>query len=326
VEAAVADVAPRFTVVVPFLNSIHHLQHTAPAMVAAARAAGAVEIIFVDNGSRDGSREFLDTLAPDVLRVIDQPGTTIAAMRNAGARQGAGSHLSFIDTDVGIDTGYFHAALDVLAKTGADATGCEYALPPDPVWIERTLHDLHYVGRDRFVLYINSGNFIVRRHAFEAVGGFREDLRTGEDSDLGHRLVNAGFRIFESTRVAGVHYGNAKTLREHYRRTVWQGIGMFATVARHRVDRAAAMLLSHMLATVAGIVLVLAFPAPLLARVALAILLQGAAPAVTVLYRMRQTRRIPNVVAAVALYWVYYTARMHAAALIALGRSASYRK
>ena len=40
-----------------------------------------------------------------------------------------------------------------------------------------------------------TANCAVRREAFEAVGGFREDIRTAEDADLNYRLRAAGWRI-----------------------------------------------------------------------------------------------------------------------------------
>lgn len=313
------------TVVVPFLNSLNHLKRTAPEVIRAAANTPGVELIYVDNGATDGSAEYLRSLEFDRLRVLRREGATISAMRNWGSRQGSGAFISFLDADCGVAPSYFDDALAAMRTSGADATGCEYALPESPRWIEQTLHDLHYQGRDRDVNYINAGNFFITRAAFDAVDGFREDLRTGEDADIGQRLVAAGKRLHESTAVNAVHYGNPQSLSQHYRRTVWHGLGMFATVTRHRIDKPSVMLGLHLVATVAGLGL-LATAWPWYARVAAFLVLQAIAPALTVAYRIRQTGRVPSVPAAVVLYWVYYWARAHALALIVIGRGGGYRK
>ena len=316
----------RITVVIPFLDCLDHLKRTAPSVLAAAEHTPGVEVIYVDNGSSDGSTEFISSLADHRVRLLSLEGTTISQMRNWGAKQGSGAYLSFLDADCGIGQTYFDDAISTLQATQADATGCEYALPDKPHWIEKTLVDLHYIGRDRDVVYINAGNFFITRVAFDAVQGFREDLRTGEDSDIGQRLVRAGRRIHECTKVRAVHYGNPKSLRQHYRRIVWHGLSAFAIMTRHRLDRPTVMLAIHVLATVAGIAALFVDRYPLAARIAIFAALQLLAPAVTVTYRALQTRRIPRLDQATLLYWVFYWARLSAVALLATPASNRYRK
>ena len=328
-ETALADVAPpgsRVTVVIPVLNANAHLVRTVPTVLEAARHTKGVQIIFVDNGSTDGTLEFLQSVSQANVRVLPTTGMTISAMRNRGARLGTSKYLSFLDADCAIGSTYFEDAIAVLESTGADATGCEYALPEQPHWLEQTLHDLHYIGRDRDVVALNAGNFFITREAFDDVGGFREDLHTGEDSDIGQRLVLAGRRVYECTRVQAVHYGNPKSIGAHYRRSVWHGLGMFATVSRHRIDRPTAMLGVHILATLFGLGLLFGTKAPMAARILGAVLLQLLVPALTVLYRIARVRRAPKVVPAIVLYWVYYWARIHALVLVLSGRAGGYRK
>lgn len=329
VAATVAGVNDRptvVTVVIPFLNSLQHLRRTAPGVVEAAGQLPGVEVIYVDNGSSDGSTEFLQTIAAAHVRVLQRPKATIAAMRNWGAAQGSGPYISFLDADCGVNPDYFHIAVATMEESRADATGCEYALPDDPHWVEKALYDLHYMGRDRDVVYINAGNFFIRRSAFESVSGFREDLRTDEDSDIGRRLTEAGFRIREAPVVHAVHYGNPKSLVQHYRRTVWHSLGMFDSTGGFRLDKPTTMLLVHLLATVAGIAILLGGPWGFPARIAAAVGLQAVAPAITVAFRIRQTGRIPSPLPALLVYWVYYWARAEALFRILSGRGVGYRK
>ena len=316
---------PAVSVVVPVKNGMPFLPTTLPSIVAAASQSIATEIVYVDNGSTDGTVDYLHRFAPRV-RVLSVPTGSIAELRNQGARETTGAYLSFLDVDCTIPQNYFEVALEEIAATGANAAGCETHVPLDPHWIEKVWHDLHFVGRDRDVHYLNSANFFVTRSAFDAVGGFREDLVTGEDADIGMRLGRAGYRIRECTRMLAYHHGNPKSIRAFYRRAVWHGLGMFATVGVGQIDKPTAMMVGHGLASVGGLLLLVQNTWPLPVRLTGAIVLQFAAPLATVAFRMLQTRRRANPITGVFLYWLYYWARLHAAWLVLLRRSRAFTK
>jgi glycosyltransferase involved in cell wall biosynthesis len=316
----------RVSVVVPVLNGMRYLPRTAPSLLAAARHAGDVEITYVDNGSTDGTLDYLGSLASDGVVVRRFETKSIGAMRNFGARTALGRYLSFLDADCEIPTDYFSTAVGVLETTHASATGCETHAPDSPHWIEATWHDLHYVGRTRDVHYLNSANFFVRKAVFDEIGGFREDLTTGEDSEIGQRILKAGFRIREDVRVKAVHFGNPKSIGEFYRRTVWHGLGMLGNVSRQRLNRPIVMTAVHLAASAFGVILLAATTWPMLTRIGALVGLQLLVPAVTVAHRARQTRRLPRIVPALLLYWLYYWARAQALLIVLTGRARRYRK
>jgi glycosyltransferase involved in cell wall biosynthesis len=321
------DGAPAcISVVVPVLNANRFLPLTLPSVLEAAANTVGVELIYVDNGSTDGSDKYLGSIANKGIQVQRLPKSSIAAVRNFGARCARGQFLSFLDADCSVSPHYFDAALDVVRSTGAAATGCEVEAPPDPHWIEAAWHNLHYVGRDREVRYLNSANFFVSRQAFENVGGFREDLRTGEDAELGQRLISAGYRIREASAVGAIHLGNPKSIREFYRRNVWHGLGMLATVNHHRIDKPTTMMILQFFATLSGLVVLFGGPLSLPSRGLIALVLQLVVPSITVAHRARQTGRTSRLSAGVALYWLYYWARLHAFFLVVAGRSGGYQK
>ncbi|MDQ6770673.1 MAG: glycosyltransferase [Gemmatimonadota bacterium] len=324
---------PRITVVVPILNAARFLPQTIPQLLEAARNTGDVAVLCVDNGSTDGSHEYLKSLAgmgvqvQNLQRAPDAATRNLsAAARNFAARETNGQFLSFLDADCVVGKNYFNEALAVLASTGAAATGCETAIPSEPHWIEATWHDLHYVGREREVHYLNSANFFISRQAFEHVGGFRDDLPSGADAEIGQRLTSAGYRIHESPAVGVVHLGNPKSVREFYRRNVWHATGMLGTVNWHQIDKPTAMMTAQLLATIGGLVTLFAGPFSLPYRIIIAVLLQLAVPGVTVGYRASQTGRATHLVEGIGLYWLYYCARLNALALLAFGRGHRYAK
>jgi glycosyltransferase involved in cell wall biosynthesis len=313
---------PQFSVVIPVYNAIPYLQPCLDAVRRALQRYGRGELIVVDNGSTDGSYELLVSDYGSQATIRREPAATIARLRNQGAALARGRWLSFVDADCVIPEDYFERAASVFAAVEADATGNRYALPTDPPprWIEVTWHQLHDRRRDGYVPYINAGNFVVSKAAFDAVGGFDEALRTGEDAELGQRLVAAGYRIYQSHSVIAEHLGNPKTLRAFFRQQTWHGLGQFGTVGGRSLDKPVAMTALHGLLNASAVAILLRGPLPLAGRVALAAALSALAPLATIVFRMRRALP-PRPLRGLLLYHLYYDARLWAALRIAMGRT-----
>lgn len=69
-----------------------------------------------------------------------------------------------------------------------------------------------------------TANCAVRREAFEAVGGFREDIRTAEDADLNYRLRAAGWGV-ERRDHAAVTHRSRQTVRSFVVQRALYGAG-----------------------------------------------------------------------------------------------------
>jgi glycosyltransferase involved in cell wall biosynthesis len=316
---------PEVSVVMPVFNSMRYLPRIVPALLSAGRRHGNVEFIFVDNGSTDGSFEHLGNLGANT-RLLSLPGRSIGAVRNFGAKEARGRYISFIDADCEIEPFYFDAAIETLRSSGAFATGHVVDMPPSPGWIEAAWHNLHFRGDARYVAYINTANLFVDRTAFNRVNGFREELVTGEDAELGQRLNTGGFLMYANPAVRAMHLDNPKSVRQFFRRQVWHGIGMFGTVRWNSIDKPTMALMLHLGATIAGLIVVATMRWPLADRLAMAAVLQLMVPGLTVGVRLFRARRVASVVPGVFLYWLYYWARAQALLVIVFGQSRKYRK
>ena len=300
---------PRVSVVVPVHNKAPFLAAVLDSIVAAACSYGNAELIVVDHGSTDGSRELLQSRYANDARTADVRGGTIAAVRNRGARLATGSVLSFIDADCIVPPDYFERLAQVLAQTGAAATGAEVVPPDAPTWVEDVWYRLHRRAGDGEQEWIGSANLAVLRDAFNAVGGFDERLVTGEDTELCQRLRDRGYRIYESKLLTAVHLDNAKTVGAFYRKELWRGLGMFGTVRRRAVDKPIVMTVAHAALCAAAILVLAAAPWSWPARLAAAAGLAIAAPTTTLLYRRRTGGSLRRPFHALLLYEVYFAAR-----------------
>jgi cellulose synthase/poly-beta-1,6-N-acetylglucosamine synthase-like glycosyltransferase len=302
-------------VVVPFKNALHFLRITAPALAAAASRYPSSDLVFVDNGSTDGSPDLLRNLS---LRVLAAPDVTISAVRNFGAQHSVGDVLAFVDADCLVPVDYLQRIDRALQDPAIDCCGARYRLPENPSRVEFVWHHLHET-EDRAVeaRYVPGGNCIVRRRAFEAIRGFRESVVTGEDADLGLRLREQGYVLRYTPEVYVEHLGNPKSLKSFFGKQRWHALGMFATVRRGAIDKPVAMTILHL-----GLILLGSTTAVLdgVTGAAAAMLLPWLVPLLSVAYRVRWGGRVGSYpLHALLLYQVYFLARV--AALLAIARA-----
>jgi glycosyltransferase involved in cell wall biosynthesis len=297
------------SVVVPTYNVARVIDATLRSIDEALQEVGGGELIVVDNGSNDGTQELLAANWAGKARLAQLPSKTISAVRNHGAQLATGGILIFLDSDCLVPSGFFRRALEVLASTGASALSFPDQPPQPAPWIEETWYRLHRPPQDGYVPTLYGGNCMFRREVFTRSGGFDESLATGEDSDLGQRIVRGGNRIFLTNELTVIHLGNPKTLGGFFRRQAWHGLGMWTGLGRGGGFLVPALTLSHLLFILAGVGYLLAGKGPIWIRATLALMLAIVPAAAAVAYRFLQTRRVHRPLRSILLYILYLTAR-----------------
>jgi glycosyltransferase involved in cell wall biosynthesis len=317
---------PCISVVVPVLNAMKYLRQSLPAVIGAIERYGTAELILVDNGSTDGSYEYMQAEYGGRAKILRLPGVTISTLRNEGARIATGEFLSFVDSDCVVPPTYLINAMDVFRSVSADAAGCEYELPRQAKWLEATWHYLHWRTRDEYVPYLYSGNFMIRRSVFEKAGGFDESLVTGEDAEFGLRLTSMGFKIYRTEQIPAIHLGNPKTVSGFFRKQVWHSLGMFGSVNISWLDKTLLMTLADLCLIIIGVGLLFWRDLSWGWRVAGLVATIGLAPAVTVGYRYLKKGSIYRPLRSLILYRLYFAARIYALFKLGLQRILSPRR
>jgi len=203
-DAAGPDGAPRISVVVIALNEGEYLRSTVESLEATLPPDS--EILVVDDGSVDGSAEFLSG-AEGALRLVRSNGLGVARARNWGARQTKGDILVFADAHIQLPPEWLPpllAALDspqvgAVAPAVYDLDASQnkgfglYLKGPDlrAGW-------LHRRGNEPYPVPIAPGCCLaMRREIFQATGGFDDGLlsRGGVDNELGLRFWLLGYEL-----------------------------------------------------------------------------------------------------------------------------------
>jgi len=183
---------PRVSVVIPTFNCATCVTQAIDSV--AAQTMRDVEVIVVDDGSTDDTRQVLERyIRQPAFRYVFQDNRGVAAAKNTGARLAETEYIAFLDAD---DALVPEALQQMVAAL--DASGASWCLTD--IWKvygdrrerQRThvpaADPLHAILEEDFV---RRGIFF-RRGEFRDVGMFDEALRTREDWDLGIRMFRMG--------------------------------------------------------------------------------------------------------------------------------------
>jgi len=175
------------SVIVPMLNEERDIARTLDAIAAAAPGAEVVvEVIVVDGGSSDRSR---DEARPRCARLLVAP-RGLARQMNAGATTAKGDALVFVHADTIVPPSFAGDIAAALADRGVVGGRFDLRLDDDvPLlrligWLISARSRLSRTGTGDQAIF-------VRREVFERLGGYR-DLELCEDLDLARRLKRVG--------------------------------------------------------------------------------------------------------------------------------------
>lgn len=98
--------SPRVSVVIPTYNRKDFLRETLNSLAQQTYPSDHFEVIVVDDGSTDGTKEIGAEMFPFTLRYFWQTNQGDAAARNVGAQQSGADILVFLDDDILIESDY----------------------------------------------------------------------------------------------------------------------------------------------------------------------------------------------------------------------------
>jgi len=214
------------------------------------------ELLVVDDGSEDATRDLLERKGVPSLRL--DPARGLNAARNAGVEATSGELIAFVDDDVQVPPGWLRAIAEGAERhPDADAFGgpirarFEGPAPRGCGREDPPLTVLDLGPEDRPCELVWGANMAVRRSAFERIRSFDEGIAGGGDEEEWlERLRAAGGTVYYLA-AAGLDHrraGDDARLRSLVRVAYRRGRALRAFDARR--DRAPE--LSHELRVLAG--------------------------------------------------------------------------
>jgi len=188
------------------------------------------QVVYVDSGSTDGSVKLARDLGAIAVELDDSAPHTAARGRNAGfhemrERFPACEFVQFIDGDCILEPGWLESATQFLDANPKAAVACGRRVEahPDESLYNRLIDEEWNtpVGRADY----SGGDALVRASAFEQIGGFRPELKAGEEPEMTTRLRAEGWEIWRIDAPMTIHDARIHRFGQWWTRSIRGGYG-----------------------------------------------------------------------------------------------------
>jgi glycosyltransferase involved in cell wall biosynthesis len=217
------DIPVKVSVVIPCYNSTSFLNETARSVFA--QTLFDIEIIFVDDGSSDGTAEMVESIITANpgrrVRLASQSNAGVAAARNCGISQACGRFILPLDAD------------DCIAPTTLEE--CAALLDADPaldiVYTDRQdFGDIDQIWRAgdfelKRLKYFNQISYcsMYRKSMWKELAGYRTNVNGFDDWDFWIAACLRGFRAKHIAKPLLRH-------RRHHDSLLWKILGRYETL------------------------------------------------------------------------------------------------
>ncbi|MDA8306511.1 MAG: glycosyltransferase family 2 protein [Deltaproteobacteria bacterium] len=196
------------SVVIPVYNQLDYTRKCLDSL--RAHGGGIEEIIIIDNGSTDGTAQYLSGLDSATV-IMNRENLGCAAAWNQGVEAAGSAWVLFLNNDVVVTSHWIEGMLEFAEEKRVDIVSPAIREGAGDYDMDRYAQEfVARMGRQSRIGVADGICFLVRRAVFEKVGRFDEHFRIGqfEDVDFFRRAAMAGFRLGITGRSFIHHFGS----------------------------------------------------------------------------------------------------------------------
>lgn len=245
---------PVVSVVVVNFNGLHHLDACFRSLTRQTYPAEMIELILVDNGSHDGSVDFVSEHYPSVTIIQNEHNRGFAPAVNQGAMAASGRYLALINNDAYAHHRWLEEMVSAIEQHREDGVACIGAKMLD--WhgerIDFVVGGASFYGfgyqffyhlpansvqlTPEYMLFACGGALLVDHDIFLSIGGFDDDyFAYFEDVDFGWRLWICGYKVLflPDAIVYHHHHGTSGSMPRHQIQTLLERNAMLTVLKNY---------------------------------------------------------------------------------------------
>lgn len=191
-----SEALPFVSVIIPVYNAGEQIDRVVTALKLQSYPSHKLEVIFIDNGSSDGTISYLKG-QPYLTLSNDQTKNPYIS-RNIGFKKANGSIIAFLDVTNIPQKDWLQKGVEEI-KSGADLVGGHISFAVDKNSTLGEWYDsITFVDVQKYVELNNGtvcGNLFISRDVWEEIGGFPEESRSGMDMFWTRKATAKGFKL-----------------------------------------------------------------------------------------------------------------------------------
>jgi len=223
------------SVIVPAYNAARTLPACLAALKDQAVSRSSYEVIVVDDGSTDATREITQSYG---VRLLTQPNHGPAAARNLGVQAAQGEILLFTDADCAPAPDWIVAMIEPLADP--DVIGVKGAYRTRQRGLVARFVQAEYedkydkMRQERYIDFVDTYAAAYRRCVFADGQGFDPAFprASGEDVEFSYRLARQGYKMVFAPK-AVVYHQHVASVLDYLRRKYYVGYWRVRMYRKH---------------------------------------------------------------------------------------------